>query len=87
MDHKFFKETKDGKILRLKVIPNSSKNEIIENEDGSVKIKLTAPPVDGKANKCLIEFLAKTFKVPKTSLEVIKGQTSKEKTILFRHLI
>lgn len=83
MDQKFFKETKDGKILRVRVIPNSSKNELIENEDGTIKVKLTAPPVDGKANKCLVEFLSKTFSVPKTSIEVIKGQTSKDKVILF----
>lgn len=83
MDQKFFKETKDGKILRVRVIPNSSKNELIENDDGTIKVKLTAPPVDGKANKCLIEFLSKTFSITKTSIEVIKGQTSKDKVILF----
>lgn len=74
-----------GIIVKLKISPNASKNEIIKTEDG-VKVKITAQPVDGKANKCLIEFLSKTFKVPKTSIEIIKGETSKEKTLLIKIL-
>lgn len=72
-----------GIILKLKISPNASKNEIIKTEDG-VKVKITAQPVDGKANKCLIEFLSKTFKIPKTSIAIIKGETSKEKTLLIK---
>lgn len=75
------KETDNGIILGFKISPNSSKNEFIKNGD-EIKIKITAPPVDGKANKFLTEFLSKTFKVPKTSIKIIKGETSKEKTIL-----
>lgn len=74
-----------GIIVKLKISPNASKNEIIKTEDG-VKVKITAQPVDGKANKCLIEFLSKTFKIPKTSIEIIKGETSKEKTLLIKIL-
>lgn len=77
------KQTKDGLTLHLKISPNASKNEIIKTEDG-LKIKITAPPVDGKANKALIEFLSKKIKVPKTSIEIIKGETSKEKTLLIK---
>ena len=79
------KETEKGIILSFKISPNSSKNEFIKNGE-EIKIKITSPPVDGKANKCLIEFLSKTFKVPKTSIEIIKGETSKEKTILIKIL-
>lgn len=75
--------TKDGLILSLKISPNASKNEIIKTEDG-LKIKVTAQPIDGKANKALVEFLAKQFKVPKTSIEILRGETSKEKTILIK---
>ena len=71
-------------IVRIKISPNASKNEIIRNDDGSVKIKITAQPIEGKANKALVEFLSKEFKIPKTSIEILKGDTSKEKTILFR---
>ncbi|HNW26814.1 MAG TPA: DUF167 domain-containing protein, partial [Candidatus Gastranaerophilaceae bacterium] len=67
--------------LQIKVIPNSSKNEIIF-EQNFVKIKLTAPPVENKANKALIEFLAKKLKTAKSNIQIIKGETSKEKTLL-----
>ena len=76
------KETDNGILATIKISPNAKKNEIIKT-NAEVKIKITAQPVDGKANKALIEFLSKTFKIPKTSISIIKGETSKEKTILF----
>jgi uncharacterized protein (TIGR00251 family) len=75
------KETNNGLIATIKISPNAKKNEIIKT-DTELKIKITAQPIDGKANKALIEFLSKTFKIPKTSISIIKGETSKEKTIL-----
>ncbi len=76
------KETKDGLIVNIKIAPNSKKNEIIREEE-FVKIKITAQPIDGKANKALVEFLSKNFKIPKTSIKILKGEASKDKTILF----
>lgn len=76
------KETKDGLIVNIKISPNSKKNEIVREEEYT-KIKITAQPIDGKANKALIEFLSKNFKIPKTSIKILKGETSKEKTVLF----
>lgn len=73
----------DGLIIKLKISPNASKNEIIKSDDG-VKVKITAQPIDGKANKCLVEFLSKHFKIPKTSIEILRGETSKEKTLLIK---
>ena len=74
------KENTDGLIIRIKIVPNSSKNDIIlENE--FIKVKVTAQPIENKANKALIEFLSKIFKIPKTSIQIVKGDTSKEKTI------
>lgn len=78
------KETKDGVILSLKISPNSSKNEIIKSEDGSIKVKITAQPIDGKANKALVGFLSKQFKIPKSSIEIIKGHTGKDKSLLIK---
>ena len=78
------KETKDGVILTLKISPNSSKNEIIKSEDGLIKVKITAQPIDGKANKALVEFLSKQFKIPKSSIEIIKGHTGKDKSLLIK---
>ncbi len=69
-------------ILKIKISPNASKNEILKS-DTDVKIKLTAQPIENKANKALIEFLSKSFKIPKTNIQIIKGETAKEKTLLF----
>ena len=77
-----FKITESGIIVNIKISPNSKKNEIIKT-DSETKVKITAQPIDGKANKCLVEFLSKNFKVPKTSIKIIKGETAKEKMILF----
>lgn len=79
------RETKDGIILNLKISPNASKNMFVFEETG-LKVKITAQPIDGKANKALIEFLSKQFKVPKTYFEIVKGETSKEKTILIKNI-
>ncbi len=76
------KETSDSLLIRIKIVPNSSKNDLII-EDEFIKVKVTAQPIENKANKALIEFLSKKFKVPKTSIEIVKGDTSKEKTLLF----
>ena len=76
------KRTNQGLIVGLRISPNSKKNEIIK--DGNlIKIKITAQPIDGKANKTLVEFLSKKFKIPKTSIKIVKGETSKEKSVLF----
>ena len=76
------KETSDGILIRIKIVPNSSKNDLII-EDEFIKVKVTAQPIENKANKALVEFLSKKFKVPKTSIQIVKGDTSKEKTLLF----
>ena len=76
------KETSDGLLIRIKIVPNSSKNDLII-EDEFIKVKVTAQPIENKANKALVEFLSKRFKVPKTGIEIVKGETSKEKTLLF----
>lgn len=77
------KETKDGVVLTLRISPNASKNEIIKSEDG-IKVKITAQPIDGKANKALIEYLSKQFKIPKSLFQILKGETSKDKTVLIK---
>ena len=69
-------------IVNIKISPNAKKNEIIKTSEG-IKIKINALPIDGKANKVLIEFLSKQFKIPKTFIKIIKGETSKDKTIQF----
>jgi len=70
------------KILKIKVIPNSKLNKIIEKKDDFLKIKLSAPAHEGKANKALINFLSQEFKIAKSKITIIKGKKSREKTIL-----
>ena len=77
------RKTKEGIIVNLRISPNAKKNEIIKDGD-IIKVKITALPIDGKANKALVEFFAKNFIIPNTSIEILKGETSKEKTILFK---
>lgn len=75
------REVAEGLIVKVRIVPNSSKNDIIL-EDEFIKVKVTAQPIENKANKALVEYLSKTFKIPKTNIEILKGDTSKEKTIL-----
>ncbi|OGY48455.1 MAG: hypothetical protein A3D39_02480 [Candidatus Buchananbacteria bacterium RIFCSPHIGHO2_02_FULL_39_17] len=67
--------------ILVKVIPRSSKTEIIEQKENFLKIHLRAVPEKGKANRELINFLANHFKVAKSQIEILKGLTSKNKMI------
>ena len=71
--------------VHIEISPNASKNEIIPCND-SVKIKITAQPIENKANKALIEFLSKHFSVPKSKIKITKGLTSKNKTVEFEDI-
>lgn len=83
INKKIFENTDAGLIIRLKIIPNSSKNELIFDENG-LKIKITAQPVENKANKALVEFLSKNLKIAKSNIRIIKGELNKEKTLLIK---
>jgi hypothetical protein len=65
----------------VRVQPRASKNGISRLEDGTFKIRLTAPPVDGAANEALIAFLSATFSVSRSSVEIISGQSARQKII------
>lgn len=66
---------------QVKVKPNSKKQSIQESADGSLTVHLKSPPVDGKANKELIELLAKKFDVPKSNIRIKLGLSSRTKLI------
>ena len=66
--------------LQVKVFPKSSREQIIE-KDGIIKAYVKAAPEKGKANKALIELIAKEYKVSKSRVKVIKGETSRSKVI------
>ncbi|MCC7357474.1 DUF167 domain-containing protein [Candidatus Uhrbacteria bacterium] len=63
------------------IIPNASKNEIISKDVSGWKIRIVAPPIDGKANKVLIEFLAEYFCCAKSCIQIIKGQNGRKKIL------
>ncbi len=66
--------------LEIKVIPGASKN-MLKDEGEGIKVYLTAPPVDGKANEALVKFLAKHYDVSKSSVAIIKGEKSRHKIV------
>jgi uncharacterized protein len=76
-----FSEKDNAIIFAVRVIPRSSRSEIVGEYNGALKVKLNSPPVDGEANKELIALLAKTFHVSKSDVEIIGGQTSKLKQV------
>jgi uncharacterized protein len=73
---------KRGAALALRITPRASKNEIVEIlSDGTVKVHLTAPPVDGKANEALLKFLSEILDVPVSSLDIVAGAGGRDKLI------
>ena len=67
--------------LNIKVIPKSSLNKVIRLSETELKVKLTSPPVDGEANKKLIEILSKEYSVAKSKIRIVKGEASKSKIV------
>lgn len=67
--------------IYVKVSPRSSRNEVQKISAGEYKVKLTAPPVDGQANKALIELMADYFDVARSSVRILSGKTAKIKLL------
>jgi len=68
-------------ILKIYLQPKSSKNEIVGPYQDGIKVKVTAPPIKGKANEALIRFLAKELRISPSCIEITKGHHSREKTL------
>ncbi len=66
--------------MSVRVIPRSSKNSIAW-EEGVLKVRLTAPPVDGAANEALIALLAQSLGLPKRDIQIVQGATGRHKTV------
>jgi uncharacterized protein (TIGR00251 family) len=82
----FFETRSDGILLRIQVVPGSSKNQIVGLHGSRLKIKLQAPPVDGKANEALLSFIAETLGAKKSDIELIRGSTSRSKDLLVKNV-
>ena len=74
-------KTATGVTFMVRVQPGASKNEIVGVQEDALKIRINAPPVKGKANRALIDFLAEKLGVKKSEVEIISGHTSKIKKI------
>ena len=71
----------DAWLLGIRVQPNASVTEVVGEHGDELKVRLAAPPVDGKANEALVTFLARALGVPKAAVSVLRGQSGRSKTI------
>ena len=67
--------------IKVKVSPRAAQNKIVGWRGDALHVRITAPPVEGKANQALIKFLALEFGVGKSSIRIVKGETSREKVL------
>ena len=68
----------------VRVVPRASRSEVAGEHDGALRVRITAPPVEGAANQELIRLLAKTFKLPQNTVEIVSGSGSKNKIVRIR---
>lgn len=78
---KAVEQNAEGVRLRIFLQPKASRDQIIGLHDNELKIAITAPPVDGAANAYLLKFLAKQFKVPKSTILLEKGELQRHKQL------
>lgn len=71
----------DALTFSVRVVPRASRTELVRGEDGTPRLRLTAPPVDGEANEEIIRFFSKMFGVPKSAVEMVSGHRSRTKRI------
>jgi uncharacterized protein (TIGR00251 family) len=74
-------ETSSGVTFAVKIHPRAKKNAITGELGDVLKLALTAPPVDGRANQACVEFFANLLKVPRSSVTIASGETSRRKVI------
>lgn len=80
------RETNGSVTLKLRVQPRASRTELTGEHAGALKLKISAPPVDGKANQECRRFLAKLLGVSATSVEIISGDSSRDKVIRIHNI-
>ncbi|HDZ24311.1 MAG TPA: DUF167 domain-containing protein [Desulfobacteraceae bacterium] len=76
------KEDEKNSIISVKVVPRSSRNQIVaDDSEGVWRLKVTSPPVEGKANKAVRQYLAKCLGIAKGRVEIISGEKAKLKSV------
>ncbi len=82
-----FRDSRGGTALAVRVVPRARRDEIAGiMDDGSVRIRLTAPPVEGKANAALIEYLAELTGIARSRIEIVAGHSHRQKLVSFQDL-
>ena len=71
----------DGVLLQVSATPNAKRTEVDGLHDGALRVRLAAPPIDGRANEALVAWLAKSLGVPKRDVEVLRGESSRRKQV------
>ncbi len=79
-----FKDTNGAVTFAVRVVPRASKNEIAGFAGDAIKVRLNAPPVEGRANDALVNFLAETLNVSRAQIEIVRGETSRTKSVRVR---
>ena len=74
-------EAQEAVTLGIRIQPRASKNGMARMADGTLKIRLTAPPVNGAANDALVRYLADSFGVPRSAVEILSGHTARQKVV------
>ncbi len=77
-------ESADGVTFPVKVVPRAKRDEIVGIEGEALKVRLNAPPVEGKANEALVKFLAATLGVKRAEVEILRGETTRHKLVHVR---
>jgi uncharacterized protein (TIGR00251 family) len=80
--HPFLEATPEGTRLRIKVQPRASRSEVGEVSGDLLKVRVTAPPVDHAANEAVLELLAHRLGVRRGAVQLVRGQTSRQKVVL-----
>jgi hypothetical protein len=75
------KKPEDSCTLKVRVQPKASRNQVDGFEDGTLRLRVTAPPTEGKANAGVIALMAKTLGVSKSRLEIVRGRGSRDKVV------
>jgi uncharacterized protein (TIGR00251 family) len=78
------KEDQNGVVVKIRVQPRAAKNSLAGEMEGALKVRLTAPPVDGAANEACCKFLAEIFGIAKSNVEIVSGHTGRNKLVRIR---
>jgi len=75
----------EGCVLQVSVVPNARRTAIDGMHDGAVRVRLAAPPIEGRANEALVAWIAKSLGVPRRTVALLRGDTSRRKQLMLDH--